>query len=105
MKRIQNNAAIVPTFLMDARIKLWGRLAELAKTEIMTEAEKSEAQLLAREFWEWQPVEYRLRPDILFVPWGEQDTQPIQRRIMWAAYTNRCIAPAGIGLLYADKTD
>ena len=34
-----------------------------------------------------------------FVPWGEQDTQPIQHRIMWAAHTNRCIAPADIALL------
>lgn len=99
MKSVQNTTAIAPVFLMDVRKQLWNRLAALAKIEIMTEAERSEEQLLAREFWEWQPVEHRLRPDIQFVPWGEQDTQPIQHRIMWAAHTNRCIAPADIALL------
>lgn len=88
----------MPEFLMDIRRKLWSRLAELASIEVMTEAETIEEEQLAREFWGWQPVEHQLRPDILRVPWREQDTHLIQRRIMWAAHTNRCITHADIDL-------
>lgn len=78
---------------MDVRRNLWMRLAELAETEIMTETERMEEQALSREFWSWQPVEHKLRPDILRLPWSEQDTHPLQHRIMWMAHTNSCIQP------------
>ena len=101
----QPHISPMPEFLMDVRQKLWMRLAELAAIETMTEAEKIEEQQLAREFWDWQPVEYRLRPDILRGPWTEQDTHWLQRRIMWAAHTNRCIIPADIAIPFIRSTE
>lgn len=54
----------MPEFLMDIRRNLWLRLAEFTSIEIITEAERIEERPLAQEFCDWQPVEYRLRPDI-----------------------------------------
>lgn len=82
-----------PDFLMDVRLHLWMRLAELAEKETMTETERIEEQALSKEFWAWQPVEHRLRPDILRLPWREGDTHPLQRCIMAAAHSNRCVQP------------
>lgn len=62
---------------MDVRRRLWTRLTELSNISIMTESERLEEQALSREFRDWQTVEYRLRPDVLWVPWGERDTYPL----------------------------
>lgn len=85
-----------PEHLMAARRRLWTRLMELANISIMTEPEKMEERALSQEFWDWQEVEYRLRPDVLWVPWGEEDTHSLQRRILWAAHTNHSIGPDDI---------
>lgn len=82
-----------PDFLMDVRRQLWERLAVLSEIEIMTEAERIEERILSKEFWSWQPVEHRLRPDIQRVPWSIQDTHPLQRRIMWTVRMNRSARP------------
>ncbi len=83
----------IPAFLMNVRRQLWERLAALSEIEIMTEAERIEEQALSKEFWGWQPVEHQLRPDIQRIPWSEQDTHPLQRRIMWTAHINRSARP------------
>ena len=85
-----------PEHLMEVRRQLWVRLMALANVSIMTESERMEERALSREFWDWQAVEYRLRPDVLWVPWNERDTHPLQRRVLWAAHLNRCIESADI---------
>lgn len=71
------------------RAKLWTRLEELAKKEVKTEGERAEECVKAREFFEWAPVENRLKNPILnFDPHVQT---PLQNRIMSAVRSNSSV--------------
>ena len=62
----------------------WDRLAELAKIEVKTEAERYEEGLLSRLFWALGNLDARIRygPVLGFDETGDT---PVQRRIMYMA--------------------
>lgn len=74
--------------LIPARVALLRRLAELAKIEAMTEAERIEEQMKSREFWEWGAVENSLLR-LSYRQIESVNATPLQNRIYRMARENR----------------
>ena len=66
------------------RQKLWDRLVELAAIEVKTEAERSEEQIKAREFWDYGALDARLRDGtgLHYPGYNWNGMTDMQRRVM-----------------------
>ena len=65
-----------------SRQKVWNRLDELAKIEIMSESERYEEQLLSRYFWETSHLDDVIRHGGYLFYDPDAEKTGIQRRIM-----------------------
>ncbi len=76
-----------------SRDKLYGRLMELVRIGVKTEAEKIEEHVLSRKFWDYGAVEASLLK-LSYIHIESEDATPLQNRICRAARENR---PQGYG--------
>lgn len=68
-----------------SRQKLWDELSVLANIAVKTEGQRADECIKSREFWQWGPVEHKLKYPAH--PWLAEGLTDIQRRIIYTVRT------------------